>query len=338
MELMTSVVGRLQIDNEDEHTVFLQDLLHNELIFRQLSPYLGVAALLALAATSKLLRSLVFETPQVFQYVDLSSDIEAYDMAFSEGACYSKPLDGALSIMKTHSVLSSVRILVLDGLNVPSDILMDLLLGQAYQIRIMSLRDVGMLSDDKLQRILRYLIRPSRPRPRDLPKLKGLYYFQGTTRTDPLSEYSSALARQPESEGITMRLGARLGAGSYVSSGGSAGNDPYDHSVYASPGIYTTPMNTEPTDEWASVLSACRGIISFDMVLCPHDPAQLSVLDPTPKIATIRLSGCEGCGTCPEGAAYPGKCVCFPPLVCRLSNTRCIKEISSEQGCKSLYV
>ena len=317
---MTPAMLRLQIDsfNKDSQMVSLLNILNNELILRQLSPYLGVVALLAVAASSKSLRSLVFETPQVFQYLDLSSNtqqLEAYETAVGEDACYSKPLDQALSAMKMRSLLSSVRTLVLDGLNVPSNVLMDLLLNQAYQIRFLSLREVGMLSDDKLQRILRYVIRPSRPRPRDSPKLKGLYYFQGRARTNPLSEYSSVPALTPEREGITTRLGARLGAGSYISSMTKAVNDLYDHSIYASHGVYAKPLNTEPTDEWASVLSACRGIVAFDMVLCPHDSTKLSAVDPTPKIATIRLSGCEDCGSCPEGPAYPGKCVCPLPLV-----------------------
>lgn len=49
----------------------LFDLLSNDLILRHTSPYLGIKSLVSLAATSKAYKSLVYDTPQVFQHVDL---------------------------------------------------------------------------------------------------------------------------------------------------------------------------------------------------------------------------------------------------------------------------
>lgn len=52
--------------------ITLLQLLSNSLILYQTTPYLPVASLLALGATSKSFKELVHETPQVFRHVDLT--------------------------------------------------------------------------------------------------------------------------------------------------------------------------------------------------------------------------------------------------------------------------
>ena len=296
------------------HPITLPKLLQNRLIFHQISPYVDIVGLLSLAATSKILRHLVYETPQVFQYLDLSSKTQqlgSSNLASAEDDCFSSPLDAALSAMKKHSVLQNVRTLILDGLDVPSNYLLDLLCSRVYQIRVLSLCGVGMLSDDKLQRILRYIIRPSRPFPKDAPKLRAVYWFGENLGSLKLHNDAIDMPSEIWNEGATMRSGARLGVGLQARGSVTAVHDPYAHSVYAYKGAYRRRPEPRLPDEWANLLNACRGIITFDMVLCSHDPVHLSVPDPAPKLATVRLSGCEVCGSCPESPAYPGISVCY---------------------------
>jgi len=56
----------------------------------------------------------------------------------------------------------------------------------------------------------------------------------------------------------------------------------------------------------SDLLQTCDGIIAFDAVLCRHHSTDLSNFDPTPRIAVVRLAGCQSCGSCPEGPALPG--------------------------------
>ena len=292
----------------------LADLLRNRLIFHQISPYLDITTLLSLAATSKGLRCLVYQTPQAFQYLDLSTTCQklgSYGLTYGRDGCYSKPLNDALIILGKYSVLQSVRTLILDGVNVPSNYLLDLLNSRINQIRILSLRRVGMLSDDQFQRILRHIIRPSRPSPQDWPKLRAVYWFGDTSSTVDTQKDAKHMPNKAWSDGITMRSGARLGAGSQTPGTVTTEADPYAQSVYSSIGACIKRRELQSLDEWAIVLNNCQGIIAFDMVLCSHDSLHPLTLDPTPKLATIRLSGCEICGSCPEGAAYPGISVCY---------------------------
>lgn len=69
----------------DENQPALLLLLSNPLILCHTTPYLPVADTLSLAATSKAFRYLLYQTPQVFRYLDLSTtksaqfDIEGID-------------------------------------------------------------------------------------------------------------------------------------------------------------------------------------------------------------------------------------------------------------------
>lgn len=53
-------------------TPALFSLLHNHVVFFQVIKFLPVHSLFALAATSKDFKDLVYQTPRVFQYLDLS--------------------------------------------------------------------------------------------------------------------------------------------------------------------------------------------------------------------------------------------------------------------------
>ena len=157
-------------------------------------------------------------------------------------------------------------------------------------------------------------------------RLKALYYFNGMARSikaeRPLLE--SSFKRQ---HGITEISGAQLGAGMEAIEQKLGAkdiphlNDPYAYSAYPLPGLVGRTAMNRALESWAYVLRACRGLIAFDMILCPHDPATIVNNDPRPRIATIRLSACESCGSCPEGCAFPGRTpehrlpLLFPPPV-----------------------
>lgn len=67
--------------------------------------------------------------------------------------------------------------------------------------------------------------------------------------------------------------------------------------------------------DWASTIQACRGLISFDAILCDSPRHQLLTESSTspwyrqpefhvaPQVATHALEGCSGCGSSPEGFA-----------------------------------
>lgn len=60
------------IPSERDLPVPLFQLLSNTLVLYQTTPYLPVSALLALGATSKSFKGLVYTTPGLFRYLDLS--------------------------------------------------------------------------------------------------------------------------------------------------------------------------------------------------------------------------------------------------------------------------
>lgn len=299
--------------------VSLLDLLSNDLILRHTSPYIGITSLVSLAATSKTFKSLVHDTPQVFQHVDLYGistlmGFEQY-LSFDEPMLqlidhsYTQTMLFVFTILENRNWIHDVRTLILDGLFVPIKIIKDLLCNERYQIRLLSLRGAYRLDIDELMRILRHLIRPSRPN--GTPKLRGIYLFGQPNRTQEVYEFNHVKDR-PQAIGITTSVGAQLGAGSHVDYGltdlRKLPEDPYRDSPYGAPGPWNVLTSIWVSHEWPDsqpeILEACAGLISFDAVLCRHD--RESVLDPRPEFATVRLTGCMSCGTCPEGPAYPG--------------------------------
>ena len=51
----------------------LLELLSNTLVLHQTAPYVPISSLLALGATSKSFKNLIYNTPHVFRYLDLSN-------------------------------------------------------------------------------------------------------------------------------------------------------------------------------------------------------------------------------------------------------------------------
>ena len=314
--------------------ITLLDLLNNTLVLSQISPHVGVQGLLSLAATSTAFRDLIFTRPHVFSHLDLTRvksclkllpEIDEHDSpefsSISTDDYYARPLRNVFSSLKSRNVLQDVRTLVLDGLAVPLGLVREILCEEAYNIRIISLRCVKELGDEKLIQLLRYLIRPSRKEP---PKLKGLYYFTPTRGDADYSAANLRLCQRQQQGGVTNSLGAQLGAG--ASSSGALHRELVQSCWHQNNPWYGTirevlRMEPEIAVQWASLIEACEGLIAFDAVLCRQHNNVLAhpevghvstrsvetIYDARPSLATISLSGCQKCGSSPEGPACPGK-------------------------------
>ena len=287
----------------------LLDLLSNALILCHTSPYIGIKSLVSLAATSKAYKSLVYDTLQVFQHADLSgsgiltraaSDVASFnDQKMDE--VYAQRFITIFSILEKRDVLRDVRTLILDGLYVPNTVIEDLLCDERYQIRLLSIRGVSKLRPLDMVRILGKSFRPN-----GMPSIRGIYLFGQPSRAQELLKFEDVVTR-PES--ITASMGAQLGAGNRVTDGLDNSRklrvqDPYSDSPYGAPGMSYILEGRCVTPGWSDILEVCAGFIAFDAVLCRHDGGNSH--DSSPSLATVRLTGCKSCGTCPEGPAYPG--------------------------------
>ncbi|KAI9839794.1 MAG: hypothetical protein M1837_001993 [Sclerophora amabilis] len=327
--------------------VTLLDLLSNTLILSHTAPYVPVSAFFSLGATSAAFHSLIFHTPHVFQYLDLSvfkktaatpfEQIDSggvfwrhqqMDEAITEEDFYSGPLRGIFGKLDHKGILQDVQTLILDGLSAPAELINEIIIGERFNIRILSIREAKNLNEHKLMQVLRFAVRPSRPD--GVPRLKGLYVFgskdpkplgQGGTVTDP---WSSGGASKPiPSTGVNSSIGAQIGAEwnqkpqRTLSSSLGQG---MDH--WYSPGKRIRQDST--LSAWADTLQDCQGIIAFDAILCRgprhHFLSASNFSDSTsslnissasplpPQIANVALppTGCARCHTSPEDPA------CFP--------------------------
>lgn len=175
----------------------------------------------------------------------------------------------------------------------------DILTGPSFNVRILSLRDVKNLNERKLQQALQTACRPSRPD--GTPRLKAVYIFS-TSDGAPVSPCDG-------------RLGAGGGSSALATATCAAGADEGD-AWYGRRGK-VFPQSISP--EWAHTLLACRGVISFDAVLCagprhPNSPAfgRVPHVESAPggaqwAVATHAVGGCSGCGDAPEGKTVWGR-------------------------------
>lgn len=291
----------------------LLDLLSNDLILRHTSPYIGIKSLVSLAATSKSYQSLVYNTPNVFQHIDLYGTavfkLSAQDLLIDDQKLdylLAQRFSTIFTALGNRNVMQDVRTLIMDDVLVPTTIIEDILLDDRYQIRLLSLRPNCKGPNNDMLRILCHLIRSNRPN--GTLKLRGLYWFGHSNRLKNLHNSKETTGR-PEATGVTVSMGAQLGSDNHRlydldNSRKHFGEDPYSDSPYGAPGMSDVLTGGWVASEWAEILEACRGRIAFDAVLCRHNREILP--DSRPKLATVRLRGCEICGTCPEGPAYPG--------------------------------
>lgn len=190
-----------------------------------------------------------------------------------------------------------MKTLILDQLAaVTNDLLHEVVTSADYNVRLLSIRKCPNVNQYKLQQLLQYVCRPGRTE--GTPRLRGLYYF-----TDPLQTTSSNIA-----PGVTESDGAQLGAVPTSKTVAATG--------YYAPSGRVVHVSQTDAAFWAQTISACKGIIWFDAVLCTHMHAEMdSVVSDlireqrptTPTLATIALgtSGCTGCGRGPlEGPIW----------------------------------
>ena len=323
----------------------LLDLLSNSLILHQTAPYLPLSAVLNLGATSKAFRSLIYDSPDSFRYVDLSAVKTAnvycgpvdtgginwrsrrMDEALTEDEFYCGPLRGIFSKLERGKVLGFVQILVLDGLTVPADLVREIIAEDRFNVRILSIREAKHLNERKLRQALEYAVRPSRPE--GTPKLKALYYFgprDSAYREDGLPRVAMPGRSNPKapSAGVMSSEGAQIGAEwnqrslEALTTAIPGATDEWYHSS-------GRMIRRAQCSDWGNTLKACENIIAFDAVLCRgprHDPrAVLRGSSGNPQaafgkvmsylksqVANVALgsSGCANCGTAPEGPALFG--------------------------------
>lgn len=298
----------------------LLQLLQNSLILRHTSPYIGLNGLMSLGATSKSFRSLLFGAPQVFNRIDLSNNksctliirnshgrhmaLESSLQEIQDCECtfedyLARPLDSIMGHLVRLDILRDVRTLILDGLAVPNILLFALLFREIkHDIRLLSLRGVEELNSDSFVRGVRYLIRSSRPRSR--PEIKGLYYFTSLEKTTKNHVAVRSSMAAPVSPGVTNAVGAQLGSEPVLSEKVAQDN------VYPLPidgGVWYNALGCvhieNKEQQLADLVEACEGLIAFDATICRHDRALYD--NPRPRIANVRLSGCQSCGSSPEG-------------------------------------
>lgn len=315
----------------------LVDLLSNSLVLKQTAPYLPVYSLCALSSTSKVLHDVIRQSPEAFRYLDLSPvksasvpfegpldgggiswRAERMDESLSEDDFYSGPLRGIISRLEKQHVLCNVHTLVLDGLSVTAEFVKELITEDRYNVRLLSIREVKHLNERKLQQYIRYAVRPSRPK--GTPRVKGIYMFGPRDR---LCEPEPTRAPSPStSRGIMSSQGAQIGA-EWNEKSSRALNTALARTAdrwYQSSGRMITKR---PSPDWAEIVQACEGLISFDAVLCRgprHDPSKAYVREGAastmshpgaflrPTIATVALgpAGCETCHSTSEGPAIYG--------------------------------
>lgn len=204
---------------------------------------------------------------------------------------WSGPLRGVFRSLRRRDILRHVRTLILDRLSVTADLVSEILIDSAYNVRILSLLDVGNLNEGKLRQALAYVCRPGRPE--GTPRLKGLYIL-GTTAKGRRADGREHL---PSSEEQTT-----------------------EDAWYVRRG--ELPLRREIVlRHWAPTILACRDAIAFDGVLCegPRHPASpafnpraagdannsgdASSFDEDRNIcavATVSLGPCAQCGSAPE--------------------------------------
>ena len=317
----------------------LVNILSNSIVIDNIVPCLSLSTTFSLARTSRELRDTVFRTPSVFRYLDLSKCRGAYvppklltkidsgghswraeriDENLTEDEFYAGPLRGVLGKLRRLKVLHYVQTLVLDDLaSVTVDLIHEIVTSSEYNVRLLSIRRCLNVNQSKLQHLLRHVCRPSRPE--GTLRLQGLYIFTPPTKlSEDHFDYIHAFHYNFDTMGVMNSQGAQLGGQSNTN--GEANSR--DVEPWYTPAGQVISQGHAQRSSWEETLQACKGIISFDAVLCHHMHADMAdVLHAAsqdylnenkpgiPPLATVALgpSGCASCGRSPLGAPIWGK-------------------------------
>lgn len=218
--------------------------------------------------------------------------------------------------------------MVLDGLSVTSELLTDIILDNSFNVRLLSVREVQNLNERKLMQALEYSVRPTRAD--NTPRLQGLYIFGKRDTPESIHSELHVISNKstpsvqvaPSLGGVMASQGAQLGAQFNQKSrdalSASLGGD--GDELYGRLGVL---FPKPPANGWAGTMEVCRGLISFDGILCSgprHNWMSASTrgdLDQRlwyfktaahlpPAVAMIALQGCSSCHSAPEGIANYG--------------------------------
>lgn len=315
-------------------TPTLFDLINNSLVLHQLAPYLEIPAKLALAATCKSYKTCLFEAPETFRYLDLSSvkaarlehappiDLggiswraERMDENLTEDEFYSGPLRGIFAYLERRGVLKYVQTLILDTLTCPAELVQEILTDNKFNVRMLSIRQTSHLNERRLMQVLRYACRPTRPQ--GTPRTKAIYVFgraESYQMCSPEQQQHKYSERVPLPVGVMSSEGAQIGAEWNQKSQAvlNATLNLCEDRWYQPSGRV---VRRDFASEWASTLQACQDVIALDAVLCRgplHDVKTLATQSAdTPlterwieaAVATVALgpSGCVKCNGCTEG-------------------------------------
>lgn len=307
----------------------LLELLSNSVVLDSILPHLPLASIFAISRTSHALRELILKDANAFRYLDLSRCRGAYvspsiaridcggnswraermDENLTEDEFYSGPLRGVLSRLGRMNIISSVHTLVLDGLaSVTLDLVSEIVQSSKYNVRMLSVRQCVNLNQRKLQQLLCYICRPSRPE--GTPRLRGLYVFTQFTRPEPII---STRITGTHPYGVLQSGGAQPGA---VSVEGMRSDTLRETSPWYSPYGRVIVEGYAHKTPWEETIQFCKGIIAFDAVPCTHMHAAMKPYwheasrdylqehnATTLPLATVALGpeGCAGCGCAPPG-------------------------------------
>ena len=307
------------------------DVLSNSVVLRHVSPYVPVRSLLALRASCKTLREMLAHS-DAWRHLDLTSitsatidaapiDVggvswraERMDEALTMDDFAAGPLRGIFDRLRQGRVLQCVQTLILDGLSVPADLVREIVAEDRYSVRVLSIRDVKHLNQGKLQQVLRYAVRPTRPS--GTPKLKALYCFGMKDAAFPRTQQQLG-HRHPRALGVMASEGAQIGAEWSQESFTTSKFDVSSERWYRSAGR----VLLKPQSDWADTLVACKDIIAFDAVLCRGPRHKIAKVDSKnflqPSIAIVALGhGCQTCHGCPERpAVFGGSEISHIPLL-----------------------
>lgn len=239
------------------------------------------------------------------------------DENLTEDEFYSGPLRGVLSKLSARKILPNVHVLVLDGLaSVTADIIEEICCTEQYDVRILSVIGCPNLNQRKLQGLMKYLCRETRPVGE--PRLKGLYVFGAGSSVEFPGRYSRVGV--PMLSGITRAEGATLGSAPFSANFGSSRE--CDGDLWYAPTGKILVEGHAQRSSWEEILQFCKGIIAFDAVLCTtmHEEiapylheASKDYLEQhkagIPPMASIALGpeGCSGCGKAPKGTPVWGE-------------------------------
>ncbi|RMZ05289.1 hypothetical protein D0860_06009 [Hortaea werneckii] len=300
----------------------LLDLLSNSIVLRQTAPYIPIKSLLALSATSRAFREVILTSAEAWRYLDLTNisaakidsspiDVggqtwraERMDESLTEDDFYAGPLRGIFGRLHQKGLLKHVQTLVLDGLSVPADLVREIVSEDRFNVKVLSLREAKNLNETKLQQVLRYVVRPTRPD--STPKLKALYFFGSRDSSKVIVNQQQRLEGS-QALGVMATEGAQIGA-EWNQRSSTALSDEETKWYFS-----TGRALKRPQHEWADTLHVCKDLIAFDAVLCRgprHDITKTESKDfLQPAIATVALGagGCEICHSCPEEPAIFGK-------------------------------